>query len=290
MTIFRAAILCICTSILPCFALAAGPRITAKMEASNKISLAGNQRLVSQEIIRSVCMVLSGNNAAGHAEDAWIAASGFEATLQGLSVGSNELGLAAETNAQILTALDDIRQVWRVLGPATRQIASGDRHSVPVRQVLRLDSVMRGQTEVAVELVEAHYAALIVPPDLARAINLISRQRMLVAQASKDACFISIGLSPAVKREELADAVAQMEDAIALLAKGDENAGIAPPPNGFIPFSLKKVGKKWAKLRIQIDQILAGEVMSAPELQDFGHECAKLSKSIQAIAVLYIKS
>jgi hypothetical protein len=282
--------LCCVLAFLAGQGVASGPRITAKMEAGNKINHTGNQRLLSQELILSVCMVLSNADAAAFAERAWFAADEFEQVLDGLGAGSNDLGLARETNPQILAALGDLRQSWQVLGPATRQIVSGDRHSVPVTQVLQLDAQMRRQAEQAVRLVEQHYGAVALEPDLARAINLISRERMLLAQVAKDACFISINLSRGHSQAEITAAVGQMEQAMALLLEGDAEAGIAAPPNGFIPFSLKKITRKWEKLRPRIDQLARGEALDLAELRSFVQDCKDLSKAVQAVAVLYIKS
>lgn len=289
MDVIKGSVLGLCL-LLPVAGQASGPRITAKMEAGNKINHTGNQRLLSQELILSVCMVLSDVDAATHAERAWFAAQQFEDVLDGLAHGDNDLGLLAEENPAILEALGQMAASWQVLGPATRQIVSGDRHSVPVTQVIEIDAQMRVQAETAADRAESHYGAIALDPDLARAINLISHERMLLAQVAKDACFISIDLSRAHSRDEIIKAARAIETALALLENGDEAAGIAAPPNGFIPFSLKKVQKKWERLKPQIEQLSTGAPLSLAALSSFVKECNALSKAVQAVAVLYIKS
>lgn len=92
-----------------------------------------------------------------------------------------------------------------------------------------------------------------VDPQLATAINLSGRQRMLAQRMSKEYFLAIYGYEPKKNRERLKKTIAMFDATLRGLINGDETLGLPPAPNEAIKRQLEKVNVLWADFKKTIE-------------------------------------
>ncbi len=231
--------------------------------------------MLTQQIARNACFVMADIEPERFAAKAETAAQQFDTALVALRDGDAELGLLAETNDEVLKDLEAVETLWSTLGPAVRQIAAGDLHSVPMLQMIRLNLQTLTEMHETVLLIQSVYGDGSIPANLARTINLAGRQRMLSQKASKEVCLYVLGISGGGgKIAEIDATIGAFDRAMAELLEGSKKQGILAPPNRQIKKQLERTEKAWRMfktLMIEFEKnpdLPAGERVRLANLSD----------------------
>ncbi|WP_415921870.1 type IV pili methyl-accepting chemotaxis transducer N-terminal domain-containing protein [Tateyamaria sp. SN6-1] len=237
-------------------ALAQGPAA----ENKTRIKLAARQATLTQLISRDLCFVMAGMQPEHYAEKAKSAIRQFENTLTGLAVGDDTLGIPAEEIGALRDQYAQVGETWQVLGPASRQIAAGDLHSVAMRQLMQFGILAEQEADaVTAHVIDAHGAGL--PDGLPHAVHAVQRLATLASRASKEICFVTLNIDEAHYRSTLMDTIAEMDRTIGLLQDGSEAADIIAPPNRRAARQLDRIVRAWRDLSAALTTATENDVM-----------------------------
>ncbi|WP_300058291.1 type IV pili methyl-accepting chemotaxis transducer N-terminal domain-containing protein [uncultured Roseobacter sp.] len=249
-------------------ALASGPptlggspaeasEITAESNANAHMNLAGRQRMLTQQLARNACFVMAGVEPERFAAKTEENVQQFNGVLVGLRAGDVTLGMLPEEDPGILAALEEVEELWATLGPAARQISAGDYHSIPMAQLITLNTATLKRMHETVLAMTETYQSADIPAAMLKTVGVAGRQRMLTQKVSKEACFSIIGLD-GLGAPELVDAtVAEFDTAMAALLAGSEAEGILPPPTQAVTRQLETAQGSWQALKDLLQQIRA---------------------------------
>ena len=225
-----------------------GQTITAPKNASNKIKLADRQRLLSEQLGRSICLVMGHIDAASESDKARGAADLFDSTMRALRTGDENMGLLAENSPDVLAALDRVEEVSVTFRAATLQVGAGDLHSVPVSQIMRLSAPLLDRSNAVLEVIESNYGGT-GNAKRVKTVELARRQTMLSQKLMKEICFVSLNIDRTSMMAALSVSLAEFERAQLLLEHGSRTAGILPPT--------PTLDKKLAAVRVLWDEFAA---------------------------------
>ncbi|WP_195822508.1 type IV pili methyl-accepting chemotaxis transducer N-terminal domain-containing protein [Roseobacter sp. MH60115] len=229
--------------------------ITAETNARNRMNYAGRQRMLTQQIARNACFVMAGVDPERFAGKTETNVRQFSSVILGLRNGDPKLGILPETNQDVLAALSDVDELWNSLGPAARQISAGDFHSIPMRQLINLNTETLTRMHATVKIMEGLYQDERVSADLLATISLAGRQRMLTQKVSKEVCFKTIGLRNVGAAEKVDATIADFDAAMAKLLAGSEEGGILAPPNRQIKRQLIRADKAWGDFKELVQHV-----------------------------------
>lgn len=212
------------------------------------VRMLADQTVLMHRVTKSVCMVLFGAQTPVHVQDI------FSSTEQ-LARTSEQLRKDANFTDAMFAGVD-------VLSKSARQIAAGDRHSVPLTLLLRINPELArsfGQIKVgARSSVGAQY----------RGSFLLVQDLRVVSQAfQRDLCLVLTDLAP----QGAGDIMAQQVDAFAVslstLVTGDVDIGVVAAPNIYIKTTLGKVVGKWKTLEPILSAAAAGQPIDPRDAQ-----------------------
>ncbi|MCA0922886.1 type IV pili methyl-accepting chemotaxis transducer N-terminal domain-containing protein [Pseudooceanicola nanhaiensis] len=252
--------------------------------AKYKINIAGRQRMLSQRIAKAVCLNRIGASAEMQAHQARTAIAEFDKVLVALRHGDAELKLEPEVNPEIAAQLDHVGTLWQAYRAAAEGLLAGDAGQVT--------AFVQGAGEVLVEMNKAvgqmdkAYGAGLIHPDLARAINVAGRQRMLSQKALKEYCFTELPGAPEA-RGDLTQTVSSFDGALHALIQGDPAQHILLPPTWELMAQLDGVGMIWARVKPELDRVAAGGVPERAELSRFLSDSEELLKEMNSAVWMY---
>lgn len=223
--------------------------LTVEAEAANRVNFAGRQRMLTQQIARNACFVMADIDPERFAAKTETAVRQFDTALKGLRHGDANLGLREETRQEVLRHLAIVDGLWGRFGPASRQIAAGDMHPVPMMQLIGLNLETRKHANNVVDAIRSESGKVMISKDLARTIDLAGRQRMLSQQASKELCFTILSIEGAGASGQLAQTVATFDAAMQQLLEGAPDEGILPPPNRQVKKQLERTARVWKQFK-----------------------------------------
>ena len=237
--------------------------LTPEQDARNRLNFAGRQRMLTQQIARNACFVMAGIDPDRFVAKTDAAVRQFNTALYGLRHGDTNLGLFEEQQAAVLSDLEAVEILWRTLGAASRQIAAGDTHPVPMEQLIRLNVETKDAMNTAVHTIEKHYGDRGMGADLARTINLAGRQRMLSQRASKEVCFFVLDITSGGSAEMVQATLAEFDTAMNDLLEGSQKRGIIAPPDRQIKKQLERTQKAWDRFKKLLSALETGEALTA---------------------------
>ena len=247
------------TSAGPARAQAPEAAISVAADGKRKINLAGRQRMLTQLLAKATCFISLGVDDKAQANVMWTTHDIFEEVLVALRKGNAELRMLPEQDPQILAALDTIAKHWMSYGRAVQQ---GDLPAVIEQNIVLLNAI-----NDSVTLFEKRYgAAGKVPPEIAAAINIAGRQRMLSQKASKELCLIAAGSDVAGNRASLVATMDLFERSLRALRDGEATMGLRPAPNDAIRGLIKTGEAEWAKLKAVLARVAQGGTAGVSEV------------------------
>ena len=250
-----------------CLAALGGSVLRADLQAQQsdalaRIKIAAQQRALVQTMAKSTCYLMADISPQMQAEQAFIASVVFEENITALRSGEAEGIVAAENDATILADLDRVEEVWRTFGPASRQVMSGDFHTVPVQQLIALNPLVAAHLETLVSHVATTYKErLVTRQDMISTVTHAAGQSMLARKAVKELCYIGLDLLPAEMRADLVQSIERFEQIMAAMEMGDYDMGIVDPPSLAAIKQVMAMKDLWAELRPLLDHgVKSGEI------------------------------
>ncbi|WP_299961999.1 type IV pili methyl-accepting chemotaxis transducer N-terminal domain-containing protein [uncultured Roseobacter sp.] len=224
-------------------------QVSEETNARNRVDNAGRQRMLTQRLAKNACFVMAGiepDTYAAHTDETF---HRFNQVLLAIREGDPELGMLPEIHQDVLDNLSEVETLWAELGPAARQIAAGDLHSVPMQQLIQLNIETLKRMHATVLQMGTHYANENVSPEMVTTLATAGRQRMLSQKLSKELCFRTIGLEREGSVELIEETIAQFDAAMAKLLAGAPQDGILPPPLEDVRSLLEKTNTTWAEFK-----------------------------------------
>lgn len=257
--------------VLPVVAGAPGPLHAAsasEMEgAKRKINLAGRQRMLAQRMAMLSCMAGSGVQHDSALTRAGAAHDLFAKSLKGLRFGDSEQGLPVETHPEVLLSLDVVDGLWTGYGAAVADYVRSDSPST-LRSIHARNMPVLVKMNDSVTLIETLYAEGTVDPEIATALNIAGRQRMLLMKALKEACMVGRGYAPDADREELHKTISLFSSSLYKLRLGNAWDGIIAPPTFEVDMQLELVQAIWDWMEPYLKEVAAGGEVDAERLSE----------------------
>jgi len=264
----------------PALALSDSDAPDARASILHRIDLAGRQRMLSQRIAMSACLVHAGAEPAVNAARADSAEALFDRTQRGLRAGDAELDLAPESQADVLEALTAVERLWPKMRETAMVVREGGPAAALALTRLRTQAgmLLKATNEVVTRMEDA-YAQGLVAPELAGAVSLAGRQRMLIQKAMMQACFAaSSGHGAALKAKVLATK-SLFEHSLANLLIGDAAAGVIPVPTPEIDAQLVRIVRMWRWLGADLEALASGTDMGPERL-------AQLARAAEVVLIV----
>ena len=229
--------------------------------AKRRINLAGRQRMLSQRAARQICAAQAWIGAESNRAAARQTVETFETVLHALQNGGLD-GLQPETNPATAGLLREVDALWRPYAQAVRTLANRDE-SGDLNRVGALNSEVLAAMNRAVLAMEQATGGT-MSPELARAINVAGRQRMLIERATMWACLQGLP-DRAGDATRIRQTIDLFEASLADLRGGNDASNIVAPPTWEIEAQLELVAEQWAEIRPLLDAAAAGTPV-APEV------------------------
>lgn len=228
------------------------------VSARRKINLAGRQRMLTQFMAKATCYVSLGIDDKAQISEVYSMHDLFEQTLVDLTKGSTEFKMLPEKDPDVLAAIDVVRKDWALY---SRAVTQGD-----LRAIIAQNGVVLGASNDAVTVLQKkHGAGGKVAPEIAAAINIAGRQRMLSQKASKEHCLMAAGEDVEANKTNLKATIALFEASLRALRDGDKAMGLAPAPGQAILDLIKEGEEEWLKFREILDRAVKGAKPSLEE-------------------------
>lgn len=228
------------------------------VSARRKINLAGRQRMLTQFMAKATCYVSLGIDDKAQISEVYSMHDLFEQTLVDLTKGSAEFKMLPEKDPDVLAAIDVVRKDWALY---SRAVMQGD-----LKAIIAQNGVVLGASNDAVTVLQKkHGAGGKVAPEIAAAINIAGRQRMLSQKASKEHCLMAAGEDVEANKANLKATIALFEASLRALRDGDKAMGLAPAPGQAILDLIKEGEEEWLKFREILDRAVKGAKPSLEE-------------------------
>lgn len=178
------------------------------------------QRGLVNQMSLATCMVMADLNPKTNSSLALHAADAFDALQKG-----------------------PVSPAWRTFGPAVRQIASNDLHTVVVQQFLNDSAGL-------IESLEGDLSNALAqdPRPTAKVTAHIRRLATLSQSMGRDVCLLSMGVNGARAAQQLDGALDAFETVLTDLEEGNEAAGIAPPTDMSLEDQMWMLRGEWDAL------------------------------------------
>ena len=244
--------------------------ITSKADGKRKINLSGRQRMLSQYMAKAVCFANLKVDEKMQIDEMQLAHHLFERTLVELRDGSTVQRMLPEEDLGINTALDEVERVWYIYGNAVK--------ARDFAAIVGQNLTVLAKSNDAVTLFQKKYGSSgDVAPEIAAALNISGRQRMLTQKSSKEFCLIASGVDAANNRTALKATIELFDTSMASLKAGNPAMGLAAPPSPAILEQIGKANAAWAPMKAIFARVADG-AQPAPE------DIAAISK--QNVAVM----
>jgi len=243
----------------------------SQSEGKRRINLSGRQRMLSQRVAKSACLGSQKVGGRDYRGEMISAAALFETTLAALRAGSAEHELAAETDAAVLQALDNVSAIWIDYKTNVAQLPTllSDAAGGPALEAIFDISVpLLLDMDLVVSMIEQKYTdTAMVAPLIASVINVAGRQRMLSQKMIKELCMI-------VSAVQADDTAKSMSGTLALFTSSHErlkrDLGALPLPEGKkreIRDQFAKIEQSWGEISQVLTIATERAAISRPELE-----------------------
>ena len=246
---------------------------TQAEEGKRKINLSGRQRMLSQRMAKAACFAALGVDTDAHLSMTADAHQLFDKTLKALRDGSTEVGLTEETSPRILSELGKVELLWVVYGQAIdRFLKSGGSEPNAIESIAGLNIPTLVLMNAAVGKFERVYSGGNFHPALALTINVAGRQRMLTQKASKEFCFVLLGMNADAHRVALGKTIGLFAASLEALRFGSSELGLPQAPTEGLSQQLALVDDLWAPMMAILSRVAKGEVPSNSEIAFVAHQ------------------
>lgn len=271
-------------AVLAVTAVVATPQVSMAFETAatirTKINLAGRQRMLSQRMAKSACLLHQNIRP----EETRAALQGdfdtFATTIRALKVGDPALNLQPEADKAVLRYLEVTRKDWTPYSVAVRGVLKrgtvSDADLVVVSE--RSNSVLK-KMDTTVRRMARTYGKKAGIREDARAINWAGAQRMLTQRMAKDLCFIAAGIGAEAVRFDLTTSVALFDQRLGILRNGDPAQKVPAPVNADVRRHLDDVHAGWGTVAARLKAIAAGGTPDTAEVAEITEALDTLLRS-----------
>ena len=256
--------------------------ITSKADGKRKINLSGRQRMLSQYMAKAVCFANLHVDEKLQIDEMSLAHHLFERTLVEMRDGSAVQRMLPEEDLGINTALDEVERVWFVYGKAVkaREIAA----------VVGQNLTVLTKSNDAVTLFQKKYGSSgDVAPEIAAALNISGRQRMLTQKSSKEFCLVATGIDSAGNRAALKASIELFEKSMAGLKDGNTAMGLGAAPSPEILDQIGKVNAAWALMKAIFARVSEGAEPTPEEVSAISKQNVSVMEAANSIVSMYEK-
>lgn len=262
---------------------ASGEAITVEADGKRKINLAGRQRMLSQYMAKAVCFAALGVDKQMQLDELRLAHHLFERTQIDLRDGSNVQQMLPELDEPVNLALDDVERLWFPYGKAVLDL------DLPI--VVSLNNNVLTKANDVVTLFQKKYGSANVAPEIAAALNISGRQRMLTQKSSKEFCLIASGLDAASNRTNLKATIALFETSLKGLREGDAALGLKAAQSEAIATQIGNLETAWKPLHdIFLRTSEGATAPSAEEIATVSRKNVAVMETANALVSLYEKA
>ncbi len=218
------------------------------------INLAGKQRMLTQKMSKEALLVAKGVDAQANAANLQKTAALFDKTLNGLKMGDADLGLAKTDNADIVKQLDHVASLWANFKPLVDGIAAGEVNTDTLTKIANSNIPLLKEMNKAVQMYEKA-AGSTLSPEVATAINLAGKQRMLTQKMTKELLLVANAIAADENKANLAKTIALFSKTLKGLFDGDADLGLVATKNEAIRAQLMVVQKLWDEYKTVLDKV-----------------------------------
>lgn len=239
----------------------------ADVQIFARLGLIERQSMLAHRMTKSACLVMMGADAKVHSEVALGTAQEFDQHMRVLIDGHPDLGVVAEHDGTLRSALERTQMYARGLTASAAQIASGDFHSVPVSLMISRNSAVTDQMASIRQATFERYSVEKQADGLAKTVHWAHEQNALIQELLRDLCFITLDISSVGATTAMLEKMVVFEDRSLLLKQGSSADGIVKAPNIHIKIELGKVITKWVKIKPYLEAAAAGETADLSDIQ-----------------------
>lgn len=275
--------------ILACLAvlLAAMPA-EARTDSDRSINLAGQQRMLIEQMTAQSVMVAMGIDLDRNMRGLSAARAMFDRTLGALRDGDSELGLSGTSQPEVLTALARVADQWSEFDAVIRDIvALGSVTDDQVRQLTNLNPQLVQATERMVESYELYAFGGQGHSILSLTINVTARQRMLSQRMLRQASLIAYGYRVEQYRAELAQTSDLFGRTLSGLIAGDAELQLIAAPSPEIAAELAKVQRIWLRITPIIQSTMAGDAVGSDPISQVARYTARMGDPLNVAILMY---
>ena len=225
----------------------------------SKLNKAGRQRMLSQRMAKTTCMIFVDVSADAHREALEGAHTLFRETHRALIYGDEKQNLQPEGTKAVLHYMKKVEKAWKPYNAALEPIVKGGpvtsqalgavaQHNMPVLKTMHK----------AVGRMERTYSKNDNVQAAGREINFAGAQRMLSQKIAKELCFVSAGLDVNQSRLNLAASIELFDKRQKQLMEGDPLAKVEAPRNQEIALRLAEAYDIWQTMKPILAEVAEG--------------------------------
>ncbi len=259
-------------------------------QATNRINIAGRQRMLSQRMAKAACLMAQNISVTTAFDQLTQAHSLFLSSDRALRKGDPDLGLAPEEFSAVLEALDEINPHWEVYrGIVDAGIKNAAIESAELEVLDDASLSVLEFMNSAVYTTARAYASAIpeVPLGLAITVDVAGRQRMLTQKAVKEACLMRIATDPAEQAARLAETVKLFDRSLVALLEGFPAAGVIPPSDPELSRKLREVSELWKPVKEILERAIADGHLTDWDLSALARETEPLLRTMNEAVIMY---
>lgn len=266
--------------------------LLAKSDAKTRVNLAGRQRMLSQRMSRSACLLELGVDTEKHMAILGTARADFVRVLQGLRTKDEEIGLIEdETSSKVIKGIMVVEDVWASFDGALAEMtdATSFDRSVSKGVYENSEALLFEMNELVSTIEQMHADPFEMMAAHGIAINIAGRQRMLTQKMGKELCLASADWQPVETRTKLLKTMKMFEVSHDALLNGNANFGMKKAPTEEIRTRLEALGERWLDLRPIAQAGVNGGMLTNDKLAEFAIKSDSLLKEMHEIVGLFEK-
>ncbi len=262
-----------CVTALPLSALDK-PKVvhlpTAHEIERKRMNLASHQRMLTQRIVTSGCMIAADVDVARQEKILHETIETYRISLQTLRLGNVPAQIPPETDPAVLASLDAAEKSYRGARRELESWLETPPSAERIRDFLPVSAEMLGTAKATVKVLQGRADLTPMQAKLSRAVDIAGRQRMFAQRAVKDVCLASLaGERPfdRLKRNQsVATLLAAFEVNARSLHDGNAMMRLVSAPTQETLWGVEASKKAWDGLRLPLRAAISGPQLAPDAL------------------------